>query len=216
MTVSDAVRRFKELGHEGDRPGRGSRRTVNTSKNRNIIKKRVQRNPTVSMRKVARETGINRESVRLMAKEDLNLKAYKLQKVQLLTNENKRVRFQRCRLLKRRAAGQRWEHMLFTDEKLFTVGQAHNHQNDRIWSAEAPGNSAIVEHRQNPQSVMVWGGICASVKTPWFSWIKGSKSTKRCTAATFSRPWYFRGPRSTSAIRHGRSNMTLLRSTGRR
>ena len=60
----------------------------------------------------------------------------------------------------------RWEGILFTDEKLFTVEQAHNHQNDRSWSAEAPGTSAIVEHRQNPQSVMVWGGICASGKTP--------------------------------------------------
>ena len=91
--------------------------------------------------------------------------SYKLQKVQLLTDENKRVRLQRCRQLKRRAAAQRWERILFTDEKLFTVEQAHNQQNDRSWSAEAPGTSAIVEHRQNPESVMVWGGICASGKT---------------------------------------------------
>ena len=63
-------------------------------------------------------------------------------------------------------ASQRWERILFTDEKLLTVEQTHNHQNDRSWSAEAPGTSAIVEHRQNPQSVMVWGRICASGKTP--------------------------------------------------
>ncbi|UYV74511.1 Homeodomain [Cordylochernes scorpioides] len=47
----------------------------------------------------------------------------------------------------------RWERT-FTDEKLLTIEQAHNHQNDRSWSAEAPGTSAIVEHRQNLQSVM--------------------------------------------------------------
>jgi len=118
------------------------------------------------MRKIARETGISDRSVRRIAKNELNLKPYKLQKVQLLTDENKRVRIQRCRQLKRRAAGQRWEHILFTDEKIFTVEQVHNHQNDRIWSAEAPGTSAVVEHSQNPASVMVWGGICASGKTP--------------------------------------------------
>ncbi|KAM8718286.1 hypothetical protein ACLKA7_000988 [Drosophila subpalustris] len=73
-----------------------------------------------------------------MAKKHLGLKPYKLQKVQLLTDENKRVRLQRCRQLKRRAAGQRWERILFTDEKLFTVEQSHNHQNDRIWSQKAP------------------------------------------------------------------------------
>ncbi|VDP02132.1 unnamed protein product [Heligmosomoides polygyrus] len=76
------------------------------------------------------------------------------------------------RLLKFRAAnGQKgtWrgcERILFTDEKLFTVEQAHNRKNDRIWSAEAPSTSSIVEHRQNPQSVMVWGGISVSGKTP--------------------------------------------------
>lgn len=118
------------------------------------------------MRNIARETGISDRSVRRIAKEELNLKAYKVRKVQMLTDENNRVRLQRCRQLKRRAAGQKWESILFRDEKLFTVEQAHNHLNDRIWSTEASGTSAIVEPRQNPQSVMVWGGICASGKTP--------------------------------------------------
>lgn len=165
-TVSKAVNRFKELGHEGDRPGRGRKRSVNTNDNRKIIKKRIKRNPKRSMRKIARELGINRESVRLIAKKELGLKPYKLQKVQLLTDDNKRVRLERCRKLKRRAAGQQWERILFTDEKLFTVEEVHNHQNDRIWSAESPSSIAIIQRRQNPRSVMVWGGICATGKTP--------------------------------------------------
>jgi len=49
------------------------------------------------MRKIARETGINQESIRQIAKEDLHLKSYKLQKVQLLTDDNKRVRLERCK-----------------------------------------------------------------------------------------------------------------------
>ena len=39
-----------------------------TSANRQIIRKRVKRNSRVSMRKIARETGMKRESVRQMAK----------------------------------------------------------------------------------------------------------------------------------------------------
>lgn len=166
QTVSKAINRFKELGHGGDRAGRGRKRTANTSRNRKLIKKRIMRNSRVSMRKIARETGISRESVRRIAKNELHLKPYKLHKVQLLTEKNKCIRIQRCRLLRRRAAGHKWEHIIFTDEKLFTVEQVHNRQNDRIWSAKAPKSSSIVEHRQNPQSVMVWGGICASGKTP--------------------------------------------------
>lgn len=103
------------------------------------MKKRITRNCRASVRKIAREIGVNRESVRLIAKNELHLKPHKLQKVHLLTDDNKRVRLQRCRQLKRRAAGQKWERILFTDEKIFTIQQAHNHQNDRSWSAEAPG-----------------------------------------------------------------------------
>ena len=162
--VSRAIKRFKELGNKSDRHERGRKRTVNSSNNRKIIKKRVERNSRVSMRKIARETGINRESVRLIAKKELGLKPYKLQKCQLLTDENKKVRLERCRMLQRRAAGTGWEKIVFTDEKLFTVEQAYNRQNDRSWSKEASGSLSVVEHRQNPRSVMVWGGICASGK----------------------------------------------------
>ena len=121
QTVFKVVNRFKELGHDGHCPGSGRRRTANTSSNRQIIRKRVKRNLRVSMQKIARETGMKCESVRQMAKRELNLMPYKLQKVQLLTNENKHVRLQRCCQLKRRATAQRWERILFTDEKLFTV-----------------------------------------------------------------------------------------------
>ena len=131
---------------------------MNTSINRELIKKRINRNSRISMRKVARETTMSRESVWRIAKNELGIKAYKLQKVQLLTEQNKQVRVQRCRLLLRRAAG---PEILFSDEKA-----AHNHQNDRIWASESPLSDKIVTHSQHPQSVMVWAGICASGKTP--------------------------------------------------
>ncbi|VDO69575.1 unnamed protein product [Heligmosomoides polygyrus] len=43
-TVSKTILRFKELGYEGDRPGRGRKRTANTTRIQRIIKKRVDRN----------------------------------------------------------------------------------------------------------------------------------------------------------------------------
>jgi hypothetical protein len=131
------------------------------------------------MRSIARETGISRESVHQMAKTELNLKPYKLQKAQLLTDDNKLVRLQRNHALLRRTAGTRWERIIFTDKKLFMVEQAHNRQNDRSWSAEAPGLSSVIEHRQNPQVVMVWGGICTSGKTPPVIVNEGVKINKK-------------------------------------
>jgi len=175
QTVSKAIKRFRELGHIGDRSGRGRKRSVRTPRNRQVIKKRVNRNSRVSMRKIARETGISDRSVRRMAKEDLRLKPYKLQRAQLLTDKDKNVRLTRSRALLRRAAGDKWERILFTNEKLFTIEQAHNRQNDRFWSTEAPGSSAIVTHRQFPQSVMVWAGVCSTGKTPLVFVKKGVK-----------------------------------------
>ena len=148
QTVSAAIKRFNELGHEGDRPGRGRKRTINIAGGRQLIQKCVNRKSRVSMRKITRETGISCESVRRMVKQQLGLKSYKFQKGQLLTDENKHVRLQRCHALRRRAAGGRWEKIVFPDEKLVTIEQSHNRQNDRICSAEAPGPSATIEHRQ--------------------------------------------------------------------
>nr|CAD2196183.1 unnamed protein product [Meloidogyne enterolobii] len=40
------------------------------------------------------------------------------------------------------------------------------HQNYRIWTSESPLFDKLSTHSQHPQSVMVWAGICASVKKP--------------------------------------------------
>ncbi|GFT15401.1 uncharacterized protein TNCV_3264281 [Trichonephila clavipes] len=105
--------------------GRGRKRTVNTSRSRKAIGKRVQRNPRVSMRQIARDRGIRDRSVKGIAKTELGLKPYKLRKVQLLAVKNKLVRLRRCRKLLRRAASQRWERFIFDDVELFTVHKIH-------------------------------------------------------------------------------------------
>jgi len=171
-TVSHAIKRFNELGTDADRAGRGRKRTVCTSKNKKIIKKRLQRNPRRSVRKMAKETGISRTSVQRMVEDDLDMKAYKHREVQFLTPANKKVRLQRCKKLLERAEGKL---MLFTDEKIFTVEPVLNRQNDRIYSTVSPGESRLVGRRQHPASVMVWAGICVTGKTPLVFVEKGAK-----------------------------------------
>ncbi|UYV81203.1 hypothetical protein LAZ67_20000324 [Cordylochernes scorpioides] len=163
QTVSKAIHRFNELGREGDRAGRGRKLTAN----RKIIKKRLQRNSRVSVRKNARETGKSNSSVHRIAKKELNLKAYKLQKVQLLTDKNKRVRLERCHHLKHRTTGQRWKCILFTDEKLFPLEQTHNHKTTgagslRLLARHPSSNTAKIRSRLQyglefaPADVLPW------------------------------------------------------------
>ena len=115
------------------------------------------------MRKIARETELKRETVRKIAKEELGLRPYKLQKAHFLSEEMKKIRVERSRLLLKRHAGTEF---LFSDEKIFTIEANHNHQNDRIWTQKSPLSNGIVTHSLHPSSVMVLGGICVSGKTP--------------------------------------------------
>ncbi|GFS84128.1 DDE_3 domain-containing protein [Trichonephila clavipes] len=60
---------------------------------------------------------------------------------------------------------------------------------------DAPNTSAIVEHRQYPKSAMVWGGICASDKTPLVFVEKGVKINqivyRRDIIEAVVLPWHF-------------------------
>ncbi|CAH0726979.1 unnamed protein product, partial [Brenthis ino] len=115
---------------------------------------------------MSRDLGISHSTVQRIVKYDLQLIPYKLRKAQLLTEKDKKVRLERCRLPKQRSAASNLKNIVFSDEKLFLIEQAHNHQNDRIWSSTRPGAAAVIPRRQNAKSIMVWGAICATGKTP--------------------------------------------------
>ena len=110
LNVRRAIKRLQELGHTGNRPRSGRKSTINTPRNHQLIKRRVQRNLTVSMRKIASETGISRESVCRIAKKSFN------SRVQILTVDNNRVRLERRRRLFRRVTPLNWERILFPDD----------------------------------------------------------------------------------------------------
>lgn len=55
------------------------------------IKKQAQGNWRVSVRKIPRETDISKSLMHQTVKKELGLEAYKLQKAQFLTDENKRM-----------------------------------------------------------------------------------------------------------------------------
>ena len=103
--LSYTIKRFKELGHYGDRPGRGRKRTIYSLRNRNVVKKRIQKNPRISMKKFARDMKISRETARLMAVEELGLGPQKIKEVQKLILEKKRTRLQKCKELLKRVDG---------------------------------------------------------------------------------------------------------------
>jgi hypothetical protein len=54
------------------------------------------------------------------------------------------------------------ENILFMDEKIFTIEEQYNHQNDKIYahtSREAKEKVPKVQREHHPSYVMVWWGL---------------------------------------------------------
>ncbi|XP_066248828.1 uncharacterized protein [Euwallacea similis] len=117
---------------------------------------------------MAREIGISEFSVRTIVKKNLKLKFLKLQKSQHLNDQKCKVRLLRCRRLLHKRDAQFHKKVLFSDEKFFSVEQAHNVQNDRVLSSgssETNKKGRVVLRTQKPSGIMVWAEVLAKGKT---------------------------------------------------
>lgn len=166
--VSKTIARFKSLGSNLDRPGRGSKAKALTKSNVKKVRERLRynaaRKKATSQANMAKDLGISRRSVGRIVKEHLNMKAYKFSKSQFLTDASKKKREDRSKQLLNRFSGNDYQNILFTDEKMFTIEQFVNKQNDRIYSKSQPNVS--ISRTGHPKSVMVFAGITSDGKTP--------------------------------------------------
>lgn len=177
-TVWRIIKRFNETNTTNARPRSGRPRTVNTPALRAKIRSRIRYNNQRSMNKMAKELNVNPRTVRLIVRNELGLFPYKLLKAQTLADRHKIARLQKCEAMLRRFRNNKHRRILFTDEKVFSVEQYHNHHNDRELlpkgSYKDP-NRTRVTRSQGPANVMVWAGVCATGKTPLVFVEKGVK-----------------------------------------
>ena len=92
----------------------------------------------------------------------------KLQTVHHLTPTLRQKRFERSKKLLARLAVGAENNILFSDEKIFTVEESHNSQNDRILapsSKDIRDEKKFIDRVQKPQHLMVWAGVSASCRT---------------------------------------------------
>lgn len=156
------------------KPGRGRKRSARTNNNIQRVREIVQNlrpGQTISSRMLSRTTTIRRTSLRRIVKYDLNLKFFKKVYCQKLTPNVKQKRLQRCQqLLGRFRSREQIRKIWFTDEKLFTLRQPKNSQNNRVYANVARKREVPLEHLLVPrehftQSVMVSLGVSISGKT---------------------------------------------------
>jgi len=107
---------------------------------------------------VAGEMKISPRTISRILKGDLGMTAYKRCTGHLLTNKLKAIRLEKSKKLLRLYGKKRYENILFTDEKIFTVEEKYNKQNDWVYartSYEAKEKVPRVQKGHHPASVTV-------------------------------------------------------------
>lgn len=163
------IHRLSTTGCITDMRGFNTPRPVCTAQLAKAVKARIRRNCHRSLRKMAKQMKVPRESLRRMVKNNLGLKSLKMRKTHMLNDRLRVARRYKCKQLLSRYAPDDCKSILFSDEKLFNVEVKWNSQNDRVLAANVsaipPGQNRR-QRTQHPASVMVWAGVSHEGKTP--------------------------------------------------
>jgi len=168
-TVSKALKRFKEKGDFKDRSRCGRPRSKRSVSKIKAVRERIRRNPRRSMRKMAKETNMSARTMGRLVHDDLKMSSFTLQKRQSLSETVKSKRHERSKILLNELKSGTAGEVIWSDEKIFTVEQAHNGRNDRVIgkkSSDIPSNMKTVYRTMKPASVMVWAAISKTWKSP--------------------------------------------------
>ena len=167
--VYRTVKRLQETGNIADRPKSGRPRSIRTKKMKESVRLRIHRNRRRTMGKLAKSLGISKTSVFRLIREDLMLLPFKKRRCYGLTVAQIKKRFERAKHLISLYAGKKLDQIIFSDEKLFSIEEKCNPQNDRIYAAsieDIPEDMRTVHRFAHESKVMVWAGVSKIGKLP--------------------------------------------------
>lgn len=116
----------------------------------------VARSPMKSTRKRSSELGIPRTTMQDHMRKDLDMKCFRPQSVNELTDNDMDLRVQACQVMLRRFRRHRdRKNVMFSDE--CAIYRSSRNRNVYFWSKENPHFYEEIEN--NPPHVMLWAGI---------------------------------------------------------
>ena len=170
--VYRTVKRYEETGSTQDRFRKGRPRSVRTLAVRKVVRERIRKNPVRSIQCMANDLNISTRSMGRIVKEDLGLKCYKFREVQLLSEINRRRRYEKCMILRKRFTSGTHQRIVFSDEKIFTVEMTYNRQNSRILAQiKSKLHHQYVQSKELRNLHRLWFGeaLRLMVGHPWYS-----------------------------------------------
>ena len=156
-----------------------------------VVVARIRRNSTRTQSVMSREIAISRPTMPRVLNHDLGLRAYKQRTGHFLTAALREQRVVKAKRLLKHYAGNGHRSMLFSDEKVFTVEQCFNAQNDRVYassSQQAATRVPRVQRSHHPASVMVWWGVSFNGTTQLHFCEQGVKTSAHVYQTTVLEP----------------------------
>ena len=166
-TVRNVKRLYDETGGFRKRSG-GTRRTVRTRSLISRVKRRVQYNPWRSIQKMAKEMAVSSTTMSRVIKHDLKAKSRAITTRQLITDDSRKKRLERAKILLSDVKHSPGRVTIFSDEKFCHVDRVFNRRNSSYISDKSPEYvPEQVKHvfrSKNPVKFMVLGVVAPMVR----------------------------------------------------
>ena len=159
-TINKLIIKWKDRGTilNQNKGHSGRKRSARSKENIAMIDERITES-SQSLRKLSAETGLKRESIRLILKHDLKLKPYKLHMSQQLNINDQTRRVEFCLAIKNMVERNELDikSIIFSDESHIHLNKFMNKQNFRMWSRNKP--MVVFEKPLHSLKVTVWCGM---------------------------------------------------------
>ncbi len=164
-TVTRVKKRLKEQGHVKRLATTRKKFPVINTSLINKVKRRINRNPHLSMRSMASELSVSDHTIRRIVKDKLGGKSRARTQRFLLTARLKDLRLLRAKKILWQIK-KKMPVILFSDEKYFTVDPIQNSRTDRYISTlrveDVPDNIKTKFKTKHPSQVMVFGLVASN------------------------------------------------------
>lgn len=168
-TIRNLVRKFEKTGSVQNIATPARARPCRSVKNIASVRESVSENPRMSIPRRSQHLGISQTTAWRILKNDLWLKAYKIQLTHELkpTDHMQRREFVEWVLENKSIDKDFLKKIIFSDEAHFHLNGYVNKQNCRIWGDENPKET--IEKAMYPERVTAWCGLWAGgVIGPYF------------------------------------------------
>lgn len=168
-TILSMANRFNRTFSLNDRQRPGRPKTARSNENICAVDAIVSESPTKSVRTIASESNLNRESVRLILVKELRLKPYRRHKQHELTaiDYPRRAQFSRAMLDTITNDPDFLSSILFSDESFFYLDPSSISYNSHYWASQDPHYTA--EHPLQAPRIIVWCALSATtIIGPYF------------------------------------------------